>query len=131
MSADRIIFPSNEGTRAQPGRMVSTVNKVTLFEQSIQGTPHLWMKMVGLRVWNGCSIVFFTLNPHDFGDPLLVTFSQDDVWQTEKLSLDWNDEDMARYYEEVQTAALTITPATTADWQPTTLPLPLHLCHCA
>ena len=44
---DKLQVPSNEGTRLQPGRMVSTVNKVTLFEKSIQGTPHLWMKMVG------------------------------------------------------------------------------------
>ena len=26
---------------------------------------YLWMKLCGLRIWNGCSIVFFTLNPHD------------------------------------------------------------------
>ena len=45
----------------------------------------LWMKMLALRIWNGCSILFFTLNPHDFGDPLLVVFSNGESWHREKV----------------------------------------------
>ena len=36
---------------------------------------YLWMKLCGLRIWNGCSMVFFTLNPHDIWSPLLVVFA--------------------------------------------------------
>ena len=31
-------------------------------------------KFAALRLWNGCSIVFFTLNPHDSQTPLLIHF---------------------------------------------------------
>ena len=34
----------------------------------------LWLKSVALRFWNGCSIVFFTLNLNDIWSPLLVVF---------------------------------------------------------
>ena len=32
------------------------------------------LKFGALRIWNGCSFVFFTLNPHDIKTPLLVAF---------------------------------------------------------
>ena len=62
----------------------------------------LWMKSVALRVWNGCSSVFFTLNPHDIWSPLLVVFCHGETWQREKISLDWGDEKMREFYEDAK-----------------------------
>ena len=62
----------------------------------------LWMKSVALRVWNGCSIVFFTLNPHDIWSPLLVVFCNGETWQREKISLDWGDDKMREFYEDAK-----------------------------
>ncbi len=29
-------------------------------------------QFVALRIWSGCSLLFFTLNPHDHHSPLLI-----------------------------------------------------------
>ena len=46
--------------------------------RSVEGTESerdiFRFKFVALRIWNGCSLVFFTLNPHDNKSPLLVYF---------------------------------------------------------
>ena len=42
---------------------------------------------------------FFTLNPHDHHSPLLIYFVGDREEHLERLSLDWNDADMAAYYD--------------------------------
>ena len=62
----------------------------------------LWMKFTALRVWRGCSIVFFTLNPHDIWSPLTVVFSNGTAWQGESIRLDWDDVEMRRFYEEAK-----------------------------
>ena len=59
-------------------------------------------KFQAMRIWNGCSFVFFTLNPHDTKTPLLVAFVSEHRTQIERVSLDWNDEEMAAYYERVK-----------------------------
>jgi hypothetical protein len=60
------------------------------------------LKLGALRLWNGCSFIFFTLNPHDIKTPLLVAFISDYHTKVERVSLDWNDDDMAAYYERVK-----------------------------
>ena len=57
----------------------------------------LWMKFTAMCVWNGCSLVFFTLNPHDIWNPLLVVFAGAEGWDTRKFSLDWSDEEMNEF----------------------------------
>ena len=37
----------------------------------------LRFKFGALRLWTGCSLLFFTLNPHDIHSPLLVHFIGD------------------------------------------------------
>jgi len=59
-------------------------------------------KFLGMRVWNGCSFVFFTLNPHDIHSPMLIVFANADNRHMEKVSLDWGDEDMKSYYGRVK-----------------------------
>ena len=58
-------------------------------------------KFVALRIWNGCSFVFFTLNPHDIHNPLLIVFADANNFHLEKVSLDWGDADMREYYARV------------------------------
>ena len=63
----------------------------------------LWMIFTAMRVWNGCSLVFFTLNPHDIWNPLLVVFAGAEGWDMKKISLDWSDEEMNEFYKEART----------------------------
>ena len=58
----------------------------------------LRFKFGALRLWSGCSLLFWTLNPHDIHTPLLVMFIGDREEQLERISLDWDDEEMAQYY---------------------------------
>ena len=60
------------------------------------------MKFQALRIWNGCSFVFFTLNPHDLQSPLLLKFITEHRTQTEMISLDWSDDETSAYYERVK-----------------------------
>ena len=48
--------------------------------------------------WSGCSLLFWTLNPHDIHTPLLVMFIEDREEQLERISLGWDDAQMAQYY---------------------------------
>jgi len=61
----------------------------------------LRFKFSALRLWTGCSLFFFTLNPHDIHTPLLVYFigEREEETHLERISLDWNDEEMADYYD--------------------------------
>lgn len=55
-------------------------------------------KFAAMRIWNGCSFLFFTLNPHDIHSPLLIVFADADNKHVERVSLDWEDEEMRAYY---------------------------------
>jgi len=55
-------------------------------------------KFFGMRVWNGCSVLFFTLNPHDIGSPMLVVYANADKTHLERICLDWDDQEMSEYY---------------------------------
>ena len=59
----------------------------------------LRFRFVATRVWCGCAFVFFTLNPHDNKTPLLIVFGHGERYGFRRLSLDWDDEEMTRYYE--------------------------------
>ena len=51
-----------------------------------------------LRLWTGCSLLFVTLNPHDVRSPLLVHFIGNREKHVERVSLGWDDDEMAQYY---------------------------------
>ena len=42
------------------------------------------------------------MNPHDIKNPLLLVFLGDQGIQVERISLDWDDTQMAAYYERVK-----------------------------
>ena len=53
-----------------------------------------------LRLWSGCSSLFFTLNPHDIRSPLTVFLLQEDFEFKKKFSLDLSDEEAKLYLDE-------------------------------
>ena len=59
-------------------------------------------KFVALHLWSGSSLLFWTLNPHDIKNPLLLVFLGNQGVQVERISLDWDDDEMAAYYERVK-----------------------------
>ena len=72
--------------------------------RDVEGSPAeraaLRFRFVATRVWCGCAFVFFTLNPHDNKSPLLIVFGNGERYGFRRLSLDWNDATMSRYYAE-------------------------------
>ena len=62
----------------------------------------LRFKFSALRLWSGCSLVWFTLNPHDIHTPLLVHFIGEREEELQRISLDWDDTTMAQYYEDAK-----------------------------
>ena len=73
----------------------------------VEGTPafrgSLRFRFVSLRAWNGCSFGFFTLNPHDIRTPLLIAFVHPErAAGIKRVSLDWDDPCMQKYYEDVK-----------------------------
>ena len=74
------------------------------------------LKFEALRTWNGCSFVFFTLNPHDLQSPLLVKFVTEHRTQTEMISLDWDDEATAQFYERAKKGSASRLHELAAQW---------------
>ena len=57
----------------------------------------LRFKFGALRLWTGCSVLFFTLNPHDIHSPLLVHFIGEREEHLERVYFDLDDEEKAWY----------------------------------
>ena len=57
-------------------------------------------KFRALRIWSGCSSLFFTLNPHGIKSPLSILMLQNDFKFEKKCSLDFTDAEAAKYTEE-------------------------------
>jgi hypothetical protein len=68
-------------------------------EGSAAARSALRFRFVATRVWCGCAFVFFTLNPHDNKTPLLIVFGHGERFGFRRLSLDWDDAEMTRYYD--------------------------------
>ena len=54
-------------------------------------------KFRALRIWSGCSSLFFTLNPHDIRSPLTIMLLSDTNKFERRFSLDLSDEEAAEY----------------------------------
>ena len=84
-------------------RVKKVLRTMHLAQSKVEGSEAerevLRFKMGALRLWTGCSTLFFTLNPHDIHTPLLVCFAGEKDESIEKISLDWDDETMAAYYD--------------------------------
>ena len=54
-----------------------------------------------MRIWSGCSSLFFTLNPHDIRSPLTVVLINREHFHVEKFSLDLPDGDTDEYFSRL------------------------------
>ena len=52
----------------------------------------LHFKFRAMRIWHGCSSLFFTLNPHDIRSPLTLTLLNSEHFHSERFSLDLPDD---------------------------------------
>ena len=59
-------------------------------------------KFVAMRIWNGFSTLFFTLNPNDVHSPLTVLFANHEHTHVEKISLDSTDAEMHKYIDRAR-----------------------------
>ena len=75
-----------------------------IIQRDVRGSEaekdNLLPKFFGLRLWSGCSSLFFTLNPHDIRSPLTICLLQNDARFEKKFSLDWSDGDTEAYIAE-------------------------------
>ena len=62
---------------------------------------NLISKFSSLRIWSGCSSLFFTLNPHDIRSPMTISLLHSDARLEKKFSLDWDDGETEAYIENV------------------------------
>jgi hypothetical protein len=86
------------------GRVKSILKQMQIATREVEGTPaersSFRFRFLALRMWSGCSALFFTLNPHDIKSPLLLVFIGPENSGCERISLDWNDGEMEKYYSE-------------------------------
>ncbi len=61
----------------------------------------LMPKFMAMRVWNGCSSLFFTLNPHDIRSPVSLMLLQGLETFEREFSLDFADVETEAYLAEV------------------------------
>jgi len=87
-------------------RVKTSLKSMDIALHSVEGSESehrlLRYKFTALRIWNGCSLLFFTLNPHDIHNPLLIHFIGDRDKDLAQISLDWDDDDMTAYYNRVK-----------------------------
>ena len=58
-------------------------------------------KFVAMRLWNGFSFIFFTLNPNEWGSSLTLSFRGPTREETKSFSLALSDEEMSRFYGQL------------------------------
>ena len=58
-------------------------------------------KFRAMRIWHGCSSLFFTLNPHDIRSPLTLTLINAEHFHAERFSLDLDDAATEAYLTEL------------------------------
>ena len=79
----------------------SAFRSMQIIQRNVRGSEaerdNLLPKFLALRLWSGCSSLFFTLNPHDIRSPVTIILLQNDVKFEKVFSLDLSDEDTAAY----------------------------------
>ena len=77
--------------------------KMQIIQRNVRGSEsqkdNMMPRFFGLRLWSGCSSLFFTLNPHDIMSSLTMTLLQNDCHFEKKFSLDWSDVDTEAYIQ--------------------------------
>ena len=81
----------------------TALRKMQVIQRDVRGSEaekdKILPKFFSLRLWSGCSSLFFTLNPHDIRSALTITLLQNDARFEKKFSLDWSDGDTKAYIE--------------------------------
>ena len=78
-----------------------TFHYMQLAQRKVRGSEaqrdSIHYKFRALRIWQGCSSLFFTLNPHDIRSPLTLALVNHEHFHTEKFSLDLPDSATEEY----------------------------------
>ena len=86
-------------------KLRTTFEYMQLAQRKVRGgeaerdTPH--SKFLAMRIWQGCSSLFFTLNPHDIRSPLTLTFLNSEHFRIERFSLDLPDDATEEYLRKL------------------------------
>ena len=79
--------------------------KIQVAQRKVRGSEqekdNILPKFFAMRLWSGCSSLFFTLNPHDIRSPITLLLLQADSKFERKFSLDLNEADAASYMKEL------------------------------
>ena len=82
----------------------NTFRQLQIAQRNVRGSEaekdNILPKFMALRLWSGCSSLFFTLNPHDIRSPLTLLFIHDGTPLERKFSLDFTDEEAATYMSD-------------------------------
>ena len=60
----------------------------------------LRLNFTAMRIWNGCSSLFFTLNPYA-RQPLTIALCNGEHFHVERFSLDWSDEAFDGFFDSI------------------------------
>ena len=85
--------------------IATALRKMQIIQRNVRGSEaekdNLLPKFFALRLWSGCSSLFFTLNPHDIKSPLTISLIQNDMHFEKRFSLDWRDDETEAYIASV------------------------------
>ena len=74
-------------------------------QRSVRGSESekegLRPRFTAMRLWGGCSFLFFTLNPHDIRSELTLVFLNHEHFRVKKFSLDFTDSDIDDYLADL------------------------------
>ena len=74
-------------------------------QRSVQGSDaersSLRHKFCAMKLWNGMSFIFFTLNPNEWGSPLTLLFRTPYDEKVKKFSLELTDQEFEDIYGQV------------------------------
>ena len=78
-----------------------TFRQMQIVQRKVRGSEaekdSLIPKFIALRIWSGCSSLFFTLNPHDIRSPITVLLLHDNVRMEKTFSLHLKEEEAEAY----------------------------------
>ena len=76
--------------------------KMQIIQRNVRGSEaekdSLLPKLFALRLWSGCSALFFTLNPHDIRSSITMALLHGDMRLERQFSLDMPDADTEAYF---------------------------------
>ena len=89
----------------QNAKLKETTRLMDLAFRHVRGSESEKLTMrkrfVAIRVWNGLSALFFTLNPHDIRSPMTLTLTNHEYLHIESFSLDFDDAATEAYFEQL------------------------------